>query len=72
MGFTVDGAAKGQGYLRLLYVFCWVIPWRLIQTPGNYPEEITQHTEHGESWKSRIISDYLSFTCEYYSTSTPH
>jgi len=26
-----------------------------IQTPGNYPEESIQHTEHGESLKSRII-----------------
>ena len=26
-----------------------------IQTPGNYPEENTQHTEHGESLKSRRI-----------------
>jgi len=25
-----------------------------IQTPGNYPEEIIQHTEHGESMKSRV------------------
>jgi hypothetical protein len=25
-----------------------------IQTPGNYPEEIIQHTEHGKSLKSRI------------------
>jgi hypothetical protein len=25
-----------------------------IQTPGNYPEENIQHTEHGESFKSRI------------------
>jgi len=24
-----------------------------IQTPGNYPEENMQHTEHGESLKSR-------------------
>jgi hypothetical protein len=24
-----------------------------IQTPGNYPEENLQHTEHGESLKSR-------------------
>ena len=23
-----------------------------IQTPGNYPEESTQHSEHGESLKS--------------------
>jgi len=25
-----------------------------IQTPGNYPEENQQRTEHGESLKSRI------------------
>jgi len=25
-----------------------------IQTPGNYPEENIQHTEHGENLKSRI------------------
>jgi len=25
-----------------------------VQTPGNYPEESIQHTEHGESLKSRI------------------
>jgi hypothetical protein len=24
-----------------------------IQTPGNHPEESTEHSEHGESWKSR-------------------
>jgi len=26
-----------------------------IQTPGNYPEENIQHSEHGESLKSRIV-----------------
>jgi len=26
-----------------------------IQTPGNYPEENIQHTEHGESLKSRTL-----------------
>jgi len=26
-----------------------------IQTPGNYPEENIQHTEHSESLKSRIV-----------------
>jgi hypothetical protein len=26
-----------------------------IQTPKNYPEESIQHSEHGESLKSRII-----------------
>jgi hypothetical protein len=25
-----------------------------IQTPGNYPEENIQHTEHGGSLKSRV------------------
>jgi len=29
-----------------------------IQTPGNYPEEIIQHSEHGESLKSRILHLY--------------
>jgi hypothetical protein len=38
----------------MLYVFFWVITRRLkIQKPGNYPEENIQHTEHGESLKSR-------------------
>jgi len=26
-----------------------------IQTPGNHPKERTQHSEHGESLKSRTI-----------------
>jgi len=26
-----------------------------IQTPGNYPEENIQHTEHGKSLKSRTL-----------------
>jgi len=26
-----------------------------IQTPGNYPEESIQHSEHGESFKSIIL-----------------
>ena len=41
-----------------------------IQTPGNYPEENIQHTEHGESLKSRttrlgpgeIKTGYLPYT----------
>jgi hypothetical protein len=28
-----------------------------IQTPGNHPEENIQHTEHGESLKSKIVCD---------------
>jgi hypothetical protein len=32
-----------------------------IQTPGNYPEEIIQHSEHGESLKSRIPGRPLSW-----------
>ena len=30
-----------------------------IQTPGNYPEESIQHTEHGESLKSRITLEFV-------------
>jgi len=26
-----------------------------LQTPGNYPKESIQHTEHGESLKSRTV-----------------
>jgi len=26
-----------------------------LQTPGKYPEENTQHSEHGKSLKSRIL-----------------
>jgi len=31
-----------------------------IQMPGNYPEENIQHTEHGESLKSRILTEVSS------------
>ena len=30
-----------------------------IQTPGNYPEESIQNTEHGESLKSRKSREYV-------------
>jgi hypothetical protein len=36
-----------------------------IQTPGNYPEENIQHTEHGESLKSR-----MPICCLYWPTYT--
>ena len=29
-----------------------------IQTPGNYPEESIQHSEHGKSLKCRILHLY--------------
>jgi hypothetical protein len=33
-----------------------------LQPPGNYPKESIQHLEHGESLKSRKLSDlYLKF-----------
>jgi hypothetical protein len=35
-----------------------------IQTPGNYPEENTQHTEHGGSLKSRTASVLLKKTSQ--------
>jgi len=44
--------------LGILYAFFWVILQHLkykIQTPGNYPEESIQHSEHGESLKSRTL-----------------
>jgi len=38
---------------------------RKIQTPGNYPEESIQHSEHGESLKSRIIHLYGEETARH-------
>jgi hypothetical protein len=32
-----------------------------IQTPGNYPEESIQRSEHGESLKSKIIYQFLQY-----------
>jgi hypothetical protein len=32
-----------------------------LQTPGNHPEENIQHTEHGESLKSKSLKLFLSF-----------
>jgi len=40
----------------MLHAFFWVIPQRLM--PGNYPQESVQHSEHGRSFKSRIIHFY--------------
>jgi hypothetical protein len=34
-----------------------------LQTPVNHPEEIIQHSEHGESLKSRTISSVISKCC---------
>jgi hypothetical protein len=33
-----------------------------IQTPGNHPEENIQHTEHGESLKSKKYVTKLNFS----------
>jgi hypothetical protein len=40
---------------------CSETPAYKIQTPGNYPKEIIQHSEHGESLKSRTIHCTLKF-----------
>ena len=42
----------------MLYAFFWVITRHLefiCQTPGNYSKESIQHTEYGESLKSRML-----------------
>ena len=39
-----------------------------IQTPGNYPEENIQHTEHDESLKSRMYELYGQDTTIYFFT----
>jgi hypothetical protein len=33
-----------------------------IQTPGNHPEENIQHTEHGESLKSKVSRNCFPFS----------
>ena len=40
-----------------------------IQTPGNYPEENLQHTEYGESLKSRSYVQFVSFLLGNFSAS---
>jgi len=37
-----------------------------IQTPGNYPEESTQHSEHGKSLKSRSSLLFLRLVLWFY------
>jgi hypothetical protein len=32
-----------------------------LQTPENYPKESIQHSEHGESLKSRILNIFVYF-----------
>jgi len=39
---------------------CFEMSAYKIQTPGNYPEESVQHSEHDESAKSRIIHPVVS------------
>ena len=49
MGYFMENLA--------LPVECFLLgnsPALEIQTPGNYPEERKQHSEHGETLKSRI------------------
>jgi hypothetical protein len=36
----------------------WPFNFLKIQTPGNYPEENIQHSQHGESLKSRTLLSY--------------
>jgi hypothetical protein len=33
-----------------------------LQTPGNYPEENIEHTEHGESLKSKIFHFFPQYS----------
>jgi len=36
-----------------------------IQMPGNYPEESIQHSEHGESLKSRISNSLYTIIYDF-------
>jgi hypothetical protein len=41
-----------------------------IQTPGNYPEENIQHTEHGKSLKSKVLSLTPSILADIYTNNS--
>ena len=41
-----------------------------LQTPGNYPKESIQHTEHGESLKSKTLIALLNFRYTDFYTQT--
>ena len=41
--------------MKMGHIECSETPACRIQTPGNYPEESIQHSEHGASLKSRTL-----------------
>jgi len=41
--------------MKMELTVCYETSACKIQTPGNYPEENIQHTEHGESLKSELL-----------------
>jgi hypothetical protein len=48
--------------MKMEQIECFETSAYKIQTPGNYPEENIQHTEHGESFKSKKHSVSIAFT----------
>jgi len=44
---------------KITQMECSETPAYKIQTPGNYPKESIQHTEHGESLKLRKNNTFL-------------
>jgi hypothetical protein len=42
-----------------------------VQKPGNYPEERIQHSEHGESLKSRRVKNILPIKILRVTTASP-
>jgi len=56
-------------YLPMKMEQCSETSAHKIQTPGNCPEEIIQHSEHGETLKSRNI--HTSFPCTKETLKTP-
>jgi hypothetical protein len=51
-------AAPSTPPLKMEQTGCSETAAHKIQTPGNYPEENIQHSEHGESLKSRKINTF--------------
>jgi hypothetical protein len=67
VGYVYDNVCEQQSIfiyptMKMEQTVCSETLAYKIQTPGNYPEESLQHSEHGESLKSSIIN-YCYWKC---------
>jgi hypothetical protein len=55
------GMKNTKLFMKMEQTVCSETSAYIIQTPGNYPEDSIQHSEHGERLKSRILLSCLPF-----------